>query len=196
MAPPRLAIITNNTLEAAGLKSILDDIIPVADVSLFEDADVFIEEHHQTPFYHFFVSTDILLEHIDFFLDHSRQTIVLSSRAQSSPFLSKFHFVNTSQRQHDIVKSLLQLHQMGHGDHRHPSYLPSEPTIDISKREADVLRLVALGCINKEIADKLCISLPTVVSHRKNICDKLHLKSVSSLTIYAVMHGLVSIEEI
>lgn len=196
MTLPRLAIITNNTLEATGLKSILDDIIPVADVSLFEDADQLIEEHSQTPFFHFFVSTDVLIEHIDFFLDHSRQTIVLSSRANSSPFYSKFHFVNTSLSQHEIVKALLHLHQKGHGNHPHPIPSSPEPSIEISKREAEVLRLVALGYINKEIADKLCISLPTVVSHRKNICEKLHVKSVSSLTIYAVMHGIVSIDEI
>ena len=59
-----------------------------------------------------------------------------------------------------------------------------------------MLALVAKGYINKEIADKLCISLPTVISHRKNICDKLHIRSVSALTIYAVTHGIVSVDEI
>ena len=70
------------------------------------------------------------------------------------------------------------------------------PSVEISARETEVLALVARGFLNKEIADKLCISLPTVISHRKNICEKLHLRSVSSLTIYAVTHGIVNIEEI
>ena len=66
----------------------------------------------------------------------------------------------------------------------------------LSTREIDVLRLVASGFINKEIADKLCIGLSTVVTHRKNIMEKLNLKSVSALTIYAVTHGYVSISEV
>ena len=49
---------------------------------------------------------------------------------------------------------------------------------------------------NKEIADKLTITLNTVISHRKNIMDKLGMKSVSALTIYAVMHGYVDINKI
>ena len=49
------------------------------------------------------------------------------------------------------------------------------------------------GYINKEIADKLNIGLTTVITHRKNIMDKLGMKSVSALTIYAVMHGYVDI---
>jgi DNA-binding NarL/FixJ family response regulator len=66
----------------------------------------------------------------------------------------------------------------------------------ISKRESEVLALLVKGCINKEIADQLNISLATVISHRKNICEKLNLKSVSALTIYAVTHGIVRIEDI
>ena len=50
--------------------------------------------------------------------------------------------------------------------------------------------------INKEIADKLNISLTTVISHRKNITEKLGIKSVSGLTIYAVMHGYVEADRI
>ena len=55
-----------------------------------------------------------------------------------------------------------------------------------------MLRLIASGHINKEIADKLAISLNTVLTHRKNITAKLGIKSVSGLTFYAMMNGLVT----
>lgn len=66
----------------------------------------------------------------------------------------------------------------------------------ISQRELDVLRLVALGHINKEIADKLNISLNTVLSHRKNITAKLGIKTVSGLIFYCIANGLISGDEI
>ncbi|HAD02757.1 MAG TPA: LuxR family transcriptional regulator, partial [Porphyromonadaceae bacterium] len=50
--------------------------------------------------------------------------------------------------------------------------------------------------INKEIADKLNISLNTVLSHRKNITAKLGIKTVSGLIFYAIMHGIISAEDI
>ena len=196
---PRLAIITTNTLEATGLKSIIDDIIPVADVEVFDNVKLFREEYEITPFYHFFVSPDMLIEDVDFFLQHSRQTFVLTARPHTDPILSRFHLINTNQDQHSLIKDLLTFHQSGHADHRHPDFESKNnivKDIPISKRETEVLALVAKGYINKEIADMLCISLPTVVSHRKNICDKLNIKSVSALTIFAVTHGIVSIDEI
>ena len=48
----------------------------------------------------------------------------------------------------------------------------------------------------REIANKLCISLSTVITHRKNITEKLKRKSVGALTVYAVMQGYIDIEEI
>lgn len=56
--------------------------------------------------------------------------------------------------------------------------------------QIEVLILITKGLINKEIADKLHISLTTVISHRKNITEKLGIKSVSGLTVYAVMNSL------
>ncbi len=195
--PPRLAIISTNTLEAAGLKNILLDIIPMADVSEFSSVESFMEENEITPFFHFFVSAQLLLKHVDFFLNFSKRTFVLSSRNVNDLILKQFHVINTSLNQHALIKNLLQLHKMGHGDNKHPGFL-NENTVElpISEREAEVLALVARGFINKEIADKLCISLPTVVTHRKNICDKLNIRSVSALTIYAVMNGIVSVDDI
>lgn len=66
----------------------------------------------------------------------------------------------------------------------------------ISQREIDVLRLVASGYLNKEIADKLNISLNTVLSHRKNITSKLGIKTVSGLIFYCITHGYISADEI
>ena len=58
------------------------------------------------------------------------------------------------------------------------------------------MALIAQGYINKEIANKLNIGLTTVVTHRKNIMEKLGMRSVSALTIYAVTHGYVDINKI
>ena len=60
----------------------------------------------------------------------------------------------------------------------------------LSQREKDVLRLIARGYLNKEIANELFISINTVLSHRKNITAKLGIKSVSGLTFYAMMNDL------
>ena len=58
------------------------------------------------------------------------------------------------------------------------------------------MTLIVQGYINKQIADRLNIALSTVITHRKNIMDKLGFRSVSALTIYAVMHGYVDINKI
>jgi DNA-binding CsgD family transcriptional regulator len=66
----------------------------------------------------------------------------------------------------------------------------------LTTRELEVLQLVACGFINKEIADKLSISLHTVISHRKNITRKLQIKTVAGLTIYSLLTGLISSKNI
>lgn len=64
--------------------------------------------------------------------------------------------------------------------------------IRLTQRETMVLQLVVEGLINKEIADRLNISINTVLTHRKNISAKLGIKSVSGLSVYAIMNGIVS----
>lgn len=67
---------------------------------------------------------------------------------------------------------------------------------ELTKREIDVLQLVGKGLANKEVADKLCISIHTVISHRKNISEKTGIKSASGLTMYAVLKKIIDIDEI
>ena len=67
----------------------------------------------------------------------------------------------------------------------------STDDVELSKRETDVLVAVAKGMMNKEIADQMNISIHTVISHRKNITRKTGIKSVSGLTVYALLNNLI-----
>ncbi len=66
----------------------------------------------------------------------------------------------------------------------------------LTDREVDVVKLVAFGKTNKEIADELYISIHTVISHRKNITEKLGIKSISGLTVYAILNNLIDAKTI
>ncbi|MBQ8958068.1 MAG: response regulator transcription factor [Bacteroidales bacterium] len=68
--------------------------------------------------------------------------------------------------------------------------------VELSKREIDVLVAVAKGMMNKEIADQMSISIHTVISHRKNITRKTGIKSVSGLTVYALLNNLIDENEV
>lgn len=69
-------------------------------------------------------------------------------------------------------------------------------SVDLSNRETDVLVCVAKGMTNKDISDMLNISVHTVITHRKNIVKKTGIKSVSGLTVYALLNNLVEESEI
>jgi regulator of cell morphogenesis and NO signaling len=67
---------------------------------------------------------------------------------------------------------------------------------ELSSREIDVLIQIVKGLSNKEIADVLCLSTHTVMSHRKNIVRKLNIHSTAGLTIYAIVNGIVNLDNI
>jgi DNA-binding NarL/FixJ family response regulator len=79
------------------------------------------------------------------------------------------------------------------------TYLKSKPEKNIafdnslSEREKDVLKLLAKGKSHKEIAERLFISIHTVVTHRKNISRKLGVKSTAALVIYAVANNIIDL---
>ena len=65
---------------------------------------------------------------------------------------------------------------------------------DLSDREIEVLTQMVNGLSNKEMADKLNISIHTVISHRKNITEKTGIKSLSGLTIYAITKKIIPLD--
>lgn len=66
----------------------------------------------------------------------------------------------------------------------------------ISNREKEIIGLVAKGLSNKEIADRLFLSVHTVTTHRRNIASKLQIHSAAGLTIYAILHNIIDISEV
>lgn len=192
---PKIAIIDPNTLSALGLKQILQNVLPM-DVDTFGS---FLELQANDPesFAHYFVAMNIVLENRVFFSEYRKKTIVLTLSLDSSSQLSEFNSLCVNVPEDELVRSLLALQQHAHS---HGRNLPPMPKVlqqkILSDREIEVMSLIVQGYINKEIAEKLNIALATVITHRKNIMDKLGFKSVSALTIYAVMHGYVDINNI
>ncbi len=193
----KIAIIHPDTLAAIGLKQMLQEVMPMVSVDVFHSVSE-LNASDVDNYIHFFVATSVVATELSFFTERRRKTIVLSTSAERlSPF-DGFHCLCTSVPEKQLIKSLLALEQMAHAAGRN---LPAAATNhgnekQLSAREAEVMSLIVKGMINKEIADRLNISLATVVTHRRNIMDKLRLKSVSALTIYAVTHGYVNINEI
>ncbi len=66
----------------------------------------------------------------------------------------------------------------------------------LSERESTILKYVALGLTNNDIAERLFISSHTVMTHRKNITRKLGIKTISGLTVYAILNKLIKVEEL
>ena len=196
MERPKIAIIDTNTLAAMGLKQILQNVMPIMTVDTF-GSFAELQSAHPDTYFHYFAAMSIVLEHKDFFQAHHRKTIVLTLSLDTMSQLSDFHCLCVNVPEQQLVRSLLSLQQGAHSEGKN---LPPMPDIISRKiltdREIEVMSLIVQGFINKEIAEQLNIGLATVITHRKNIMDKLGFRSVSALTIYAVMHGYVDINKI
>lgn len=192
-APPRIAILTANTLTGLGLRTIIEKIIPMAEVCLLRSFDE-VQEAGADGFFHYFIDSQTFIEHGEFFGRNRHKTILLTAAAQP-PHSDGMHRINIGGTEEQIVRDILRLHRGAHAHGMHGPLRMPEPAASqpLTPREREVLVLVTQGLMNKEIADRLNIGLTTVISHRRNISEKLGIKSVSGLTIYAVMHGYVDI---
>lgn len=193
---PKIAIVDSNTLAVLGLKQLLQNVMPIMKVDTF-GSFAELESNQPETYFHYFVSMGIVLSNRPFFLEHRRKTIVLTLSLSDSAQFSNFHSLYINQPEQQLVRSLLMLQQHAHsGGRKLPPLPPVLQQKVLTNREIEVMSLIVQGFINKEIADKLNIGLSTVITHRKNIMEKLGIKSVSALTIYAVTHGYVDINKI
>ncbi len=173
------AIVTPSTLTALGLQCVLNRYFD-AEAEIFRSAAELMEARPER-FDAYFVMPDMCLGCIDFFLPRKSKTVLLGGgQATNAMFMSLDGDVPESDLI-DAVDSCIA--RIGKGG------LPARE--ELTPRETEVLRCVARGLMNKEIADVLCISVNTVLTHRKNITAKLGIKTVSGLSLYAMMNGLI-----
>ncbi|MFA6819719.1 MAG: response regulator transcription factor [Bacteroidaceae bacterium] len=200
MEKPRIAIVGGNALENLGLKALLDKMVPFVNVEIFSCLDDLVGTGEK--FFHFFVTPTVLIENPVFFVRNQKKTIVLMEKEEKR-IPKDFHEIDVSTYQ-TLLRELLRLvYEFHHNYERFPDGIAqtlkkedADNEQKLTPREIEVLKAVAMGCSSKEIAEKLNISLSTVLSHRKNLMEKLKLHSATKLVIYAVMHGLVKPDEI
>lgn len=197
----KIVIIHPNSLCGLAMRSILADMAPF--VGMFRDVDIvshntmdeFMAQDLQSVA-HYFVAAEIVRENMSFFSSPHRRCIVLSEGEGDA--IQGFHNINLYRSERELLKGLLTMFNMAHMPH---GFVPhntnaDEEEMSLSQREKDVLALLVKGFINKEIADKLNISTPTVIFHRRNICEKIGSKAIGRLTIYAVINGIVDVREL
>ena len=202
---PQLVIISENTLSAMALRSLLSDIVPGVEVSCFRGVEEF--KSAGLAMAHCFVSANIVFRNMELFRDCARRTIVITEGDATQFVSSGFRTIDATASEALIVRQILHIHHAGHpnghddtsarggrGAERGGESRSREGLL--SQREREVLALVVRGYINKEIADRLNISLATVIFHRNNISEKLQTRSIGRLTIYAVLNNIVSLSEI
>lgn len=198
MTHPKIAVIDPNALALLGMKQMLAQVMPFAVADGFLSYEE-LQAHEPEQYFHYFVASSIIVAHRDYFSQFAHKTIVLTMQHNPAHQLSDFRSLCINVPEQELTRQLLILAQHGHA---HGKNLPPEVLNHpvrkqiLSNREVEVLALLVQGKINKEIAEQLNISLTTVISHRKNIVQKLGLKSVSALTIYAVTHGYVDLNNI
>ena len=172
-----IAIIHDSTLVSAGLYKILNDMFNIkphcynidsSPLSL-EDYDIYI------------ISSELYSINADIFAPKKHKCILVTQKedikTEKDNVISQFW---SEDRIIDVIsKNITRLDEIKTSQN------------ELSKREIDVLKLIVKGCLNKEIANTLNISVNTVLTHRKNITSKLGIKSVSGLSVYAMMNGLI-----
>ena len=196
---PRIAIIHPNSLCGIAMRAILADIAPFVgmlqqvDIVSYNTMEDFLQDDPHLTF-HCFVSNAILSANLEYFAPQARRCIIL--REGNEPIEEGFHSINLHYSEREMIKSLLLVFNNAHTAHGMRHTTPTVQSEPLSEREKEVLSLSVKGHINKEIADILNISTPTVIFHRRNISEKIGSKSIGRQTIYAVMNGIVDYREL
>lgn len=188
----RFVIIDSNILASLGLQHLICDLLPMAEVVICRSYEE-LAMQEDADFLHYFVSSRIYFEHTKFFRDHPKKSIVL---VNGDMMISGVNTLNVCQSQQALVREIMSLQRKGHGHAIMMARNAEKAPLLLSAREIEVAVLLCKGLKSKEIADSLCISPTTVMTHRKNIMEKLHARSLADVLLHCVVNGMVDVEEL
>ena len=117
----------------------------------------------------------------------NEEWLMQHSRVEDNIFVPAIQRMEMQLKQNDVTRNITDMVFKGSN---------SQNNETLSEREKDVIIALVQGMANKEIADHLCISVNTVITHRRNIARKLQIHSPAGLTIYAIVNGLVDISSV
>ncbi len=174
-----------------GLQSMLQDCPRLEVVGVAEDVSV-LEERMASRHPDIVIVNPSLLP----YSSQSPANITLTDEAFSVALVYQYFepsylrnfdaIIDIRDTKHTVLSVLMNIDKEGESKHGGTS-----DASELTKRERDILILVAKGLMSKEIAEKLNISIHTVISHRKNITKKTGIKSVAGLAVYAMLNNLM-----
>jgi len=176
-----------------GMASLLNHLQGVRVLREFDAVDPLIQyiKKHGADF--LVISQSLFSHSTDLFLSEAGllEKTILLKQSHSAEDKDELHAsIFLSEEKEEIIQKIkvfLNLHSPISG---------SDHSLPLSRREETIVRLVSMGLTNKQIADELFLSTHTVPTHRKNISSKLGIKSVSGLTVYAIVNNIITIEEV
>ena len=186
----KFAVIDSNVLTCIGLQHLLGRLLPMAEIQVFSNIKELMELGDISGFLHFFVSSNIYFQQTNFFRQFPKKIIVLVNGDMQ---IKDIHTLNICQSEKELVSDFMALQHKGH-DHAINMARQVEEKQVLSSREIEVAILLCKGYINKEIAEQLSLATTTVISHRKNIMEKIQARSLADVIIYCVVKGIVSLE--
>jgi DNA-binding CsgD family transcriptional regulator len=182
----RIAVLGLSLLEFRGLTHVCGDMDFRYAESFSDlcavDADAYI------------VDALVFVSQVDFFMPKKSKTVIWFDRCRPVQFptpefssSSDLNIVFRNDEENVLIYILEEIYRSVANERT----VTSDEKRELSSREKDVLKELASGKTNKEIADALCISVNTVITHRKNISSKLGIRSASGLSLYALMNGII-----
>ena len=192
-------LVIDSYLVRKGLVSVLNHMQGVRIITEFDAADPFIKyaQNHAIDF--LIISQSLFSQSSPAFLARPElleKTILLKegSNVEIDGHPGKqeeaYASIQLSERREEITRKIRELLNSN------GSVLSSDYAMVLTQREKTIVRHVSLGLTNQQIADELFLSTHTVITHRKNISGKLGIKSVSGLTVYAIVNNIITIEEV
>lgn len=185
----KVVLITPSAIISEGLRRMFEEKKRIEFYS-FSDIELFTEKRSK-------IHPDmVLLDPI--VIDYSKKNTIKTSLIKDIPLLAIVYTLYDSQvlsqfddviHIYDAAPTILKKIEETANSENNPKHKNEQP--ELSEREKDILVSIAQGLTNKEIADKHHISIHTAISHRKNITRKTGIKSVSGLTVYALLNNLI-----
>ncbi len=190
----KVVIASNNYIYTLGIKTILSVIgikPELFDVESIDELKELLKEQALPLF--LILNEDILNNNVEQTISEIKKIspdcpLILLKNSQTS-IKANIKCINHNENQSEILKKLTNFFK----EKNQKDSKKNQPIL--SDREKDVLKEVALGLANKEIADKLFISINTVITHRKNITEKLGIKTIAGLTVYAMLNNYIDPEK-